>query len=1298
MKTFDGYKKRNLTDKDYALLAGGGHKALDTLFSALSSDTTNAIKITVGGTEKSISTSTLKTSLGLGSNAYTSTAYLPLAGGTMTGALNFKNGTWNLMGDDAYIGDCNVAGMIGIKGANAATPGFVLYDNSGTLLGKLYASNDTLNWSGGTIAATIFSGSAECLNNYTISDPNTQALKDNKVKWFAQINRTSNGSSSYAGNNYGFPVANNANGILYLGTHPGKYGHQLGFSSNGNIYHRYQNGSDFPQTANGGSWSILLTSTNYAYILDNRYYTETEADNRFVNVTGDTMTGPIKFSYNNNGNCNVSRGSGFSIFYGNQSNATDYGFPFQYSSVVSFMTGYCGMQFANYGGNGDYRLLFRNISDGDKWTAWYTLLHSGNSSVSGGGSTWGSSITVKINGTSKTLTIPSNPNTDENVKQVPKTDNVNRPLMMINGSTSAGEQINTSMFSTGIYANASTKMITANGFIKAGSSDTYFLLGGGGHKAISDFATSGHNHDGRYLRWNGSAADVSAMGWGTLTAANGYTILSHASSSDGGDVGFVSKSGQIFMQLDGYYYQNEGRYRVLDTSDFTAFSNIGNQTTRITIGGITKDLKIDADKLDGIDSTGFLRYYNSNAAPSNVNIVNTSSYVWTVSTTGGSVTNATKPSGMDNAWGVIHLHTHIGNFATQLGFGGTTNRMYMRNAYNTSTFGNWQTLAFTSDIPTVTNYYWANIKVSASSNAYTTPQFGNVTICDGTNSCLYLKTAAAGAYAYLAAYNTGGQYGADVILHSGSAMILGAGESAAAMYSNNVDSLRGSENLYLTADGNIKIFVNCDSIANRKYVACFDTTGYTYFNSYINIGGHEKNASSPTYVWGSNASDNFLRSYQTSSLSVSKAANADYATCAPASANWGGTGSTTKIKVKINSATSWMLSFVVTLYQGYKATKIMISGYNYGSNYWYEPEAVLLGDSNGATSISVYFGYDSAYNLWVGFDGGSYTGVSVTDVTNGYTQISSLKGLFTISNVSSLTTLQKTITATNLVYHADYSRYVYCTSGKYLNFQWSGQSGQPTWLFGSNDGANVYVWNPSNFSVKYASSAGNADTVDGNHANAFALVGHTHNNIKGPDNRSINNNPLWFMSNKGSASLSVEFSTQGTSILGGNYTNLLTSTSWGDNSGGRPVQIATGNAGLTIRTSKSDTEWNTWASGNIYAGNFYTASDIRYKHITQYLNINIKQLALIPIFNFIWTDIQDDKEHTGTSAQEVQKILPNIVTESEKLTVDYATLGTIAGITACKELVNQKSEIDLLKERIKELEQQLKMINDYGRC
>jgi hypothetical protein len=55
-------------------------------------------------------------------------------------------------------------------------------------------------------------------------------------------------------------------------------------------------------------------------------------------------------------------------------------------------------------------------SKGDSSGKWniLTLLDSNNSSVSGGGSTWGSSITVKINGTSKTLTIPSSPTDTKN--------------------------------------------------------------------------------------------------------------------------------------------------------------------------------------------------------------------------------------------------------------------------------------------------------------------------------------------------------------------------------------------------------------------------------------------------------------------------------------------------------------------------------------------------------------------------------------------------------------------------------------------------------------------------------------------------------------------------------------------------------------------------------------------------------------------------------------------------------------------------------------------------------------------
>ena len=48
-------------------------------------------------------------------------------------------------------------------------------------------------------------------------------------------------------------------------------------------------------------------------------------------------------------------------------------------------------------------------------------------------------------------------------------------------------------------------------------------------------------------------------------------------------------------------------------------------------------------------------------------------------------------------------------------------------------------------------------------------------------------------------------------------------------------------------------------------------------------------------------------------------------------------------------------------------------------------------------------------------------------------------------------------------------------------FNWSGQSGQPTWLWGGNSQHSYYVYNPSNFRVAYAASAGNADTLDGVH-------------------------------------------------------------------------------------------------------------------------------------------------------------------------------------------------------------------------
>ena len=61
--------------------------------------------------------------------------------------------------------------------------------------------------------------------------------------------------------------------------------------------------------------------------------------------------------------------------------------------------------------------------------------------------------------------------------------------------------------------------------------------------------------------------------------------------------------------------------------------------------------------------------------------------------------------------------------------------------------------------------------------------------------------------------------------------------------------------------------------------------------------------------------------------------------------------------------------------------------------------------------------------------------------------------------------------------------------GGIASFNWAGQSGQPAWLWGGNSEHSYYVYNPSNFRVAYASSAGNADTLDGEHASSFVRAG-----------------------------------------------------------------------------------------------------------------------------------------------------------------------------------------------------------------
>lgn len=62
---------------------------------------------------------------------------------------------------------------------------------------------------------------------------------------------------------------------------------------------------------------------------------------------------------------------------------------------------------------------------------------------------------------------------------------------------------------------------------------------------------------------------------------------------------------------------------------------------------------------------------------------------------------------------------------------------------------------------------------------------------------------------------------------------------------------------------------------------------------------------------------------------------------------------------------------------------------------------------------------------------------------------------------------------------------------KPMIFYWQGEAGQPSWIWGGNDGTNMYVYNPKNFSVNYANSAGTANTAtSANSANTANSAGY----------------------------------------------------------------------------------------------------------------------------------------------------------------------------------------------------------------
>lgn len=268
------------------------------------------------------------------------------------------------------------------------------------------------------------------------------------------------------------------------------------------------------------------------------------------------------------------------------------------------------------------------------------------------------------------------------------------------------------------YATASSRINSSSSVQNTGL--TYYSSGGfvvGGTAAGGQWGMPSDSQDAAYK--NGQCL---RMYWGStyytdiLSGPNnmGTTHGLYMRQIVNGAVATGTFAGGWRLILDSYNYHRYG-----DTRYVTSLGTNGNYLTWTKAGttnNITVPYATNSNKANYI-------YYGSISNLNSPSSWTSDGYRLVYDTYSGSASN--KPVSQDNANGIITLfkskHGTSNQYVSQLAFPNNT-RMYFRYA-SAGSFSSWYTIAYTSDIKDPANYYWANVKVSASSNSGTSPTF-----------------------------------------------------------------------------------------------------------------------------------------------------------------------------------------------------------------------------------------------------------------------------------------------------------------------------------------------------------------------------------------------------------------------------------------------------------------------------------------------------------------------------------------------------------------------------------------------
>lgn len=494
---------------------------------------------------------------------------------------------------------------------------------------------------------------------------------------------------------------------------------------------------------NTGGWSAMqtiLTNTNYVSYADTRYVTALGTNGNYVtwtkNGTTNNLTVPFATTsnvLNNLGNRTAISGttvgqSGLRLYrvYNN-------GYPVTYGNVLNIGgSGYGELLFQWTGDSNPGHLYYRSKGDvaSQAWSNWVTILDNNNysSTLDGRYVTLTTNQTVSgIKTFSKqqkfTVATGTSPFT---VSSTTVVSNLNADLLdgnhaskfYENGYTMFGYTINASSLNVNTYYPV-TFNIGASSNVRI---ECRVALNSGTKPSWSTHAS------GFSVRkiW-----EVNGSGWGTNPVNRRILVSDYAfvTADPVRGVGQLTNSSVEYVYVRGggkyYFYTSHNISPVLRTSTYTTNSQSVSPTTSAP-AAIYRNVAYTSEFVSSLGTSGNYLTWVKNGATNNIIIPY--------------ATNADKLDG-------FHANTSQNPFGKipTIGSDGVMEvGRYLDFHYNSSDTSDYRTrlqinhssgsytailpaksgtLAMTSDIPTVTNYYWANVKVSSSSSTSTSPTF-----------------------------------------------------------------------------------------------------------------------------------------------------------------------------------------------------------------------------------------------------------------------------------------------------------------------------------------------------------------------------------------------------------------------------------------------------------------------------------------------------------------------------------------------------------------------------------------------